>query len=90
MSDRNQDRVAVPYRGPVKGGSSKGDEGKRGCVLCWPDKAMCSSEACCARTTAARAAAAMATRSSAASAHGPPAREAFIALRMGHATYDLA
>ena len=24
LSDRNQDRVAVPYRGPVKGGSSKG------------------------------------------------------------------
>ena len=24
LSNRNQDRVAVPYRGPVKGGSSKG------------------------------------------------------------------
>ena len=28
---------------------------KRGCVLCWPDKAMCSSEVCRARTRAAAA-----------------------------------
>ena len=26
---------------------------KRGCVLCWPDKASCSSEICRARTRAA-------------------------------------
>ena len=32
---------------------AKDGEGKRGCVLRWPDKAMCSSEVCRARTRAA-------------------------------------
>ena len=32
---------------------AKDGEGMRGCVLCWPGKAMCSSEVCRSRTRAA-------------------------------------